>query len=110
MARLYANENFPFQVVVALRQFGHDVLTIQETGKGGEAVTDVDVLRFAVADNRAVLTLNRRDFIRLHNLVPAHQGIIVCSVDANAEALARRVHNAIASADLTGSLVRVNRP
>ncbi|MCA9995003.1 MAG: DUF5615 family PIN-like protein [Anaerolineales bacterium] len=30
MARLYANENFPFPVVVQLRQLGHDALTIQE--------------------------------------------------------------------------------
>ena len=33
MARLYANENFPFPVVEELRKLGHDVLTIQETGK-----------------------------------------------------------------------------
>lgn len=28
MARLYANENFPLRVVEALRQLGHDVLTV----------------------------------------------------------------------------------
>ncbi len=35
MARLYTNENFPLPVVETLRKLGHDVLTIQETGKGG---------------------------------------------------------------------------
>jgi len=35
MARLYSNENFPMPVVAELRNFGHDVLTIQETGKAG---------------------------------------------------------------------------
>jgi hypothetical protein len=33
MAKLYSNENFPLPVVEELRQLGHDVLTIQETGK-----------------------------------------------------------------------------
>jgi len=33
MARLYSNENFPLPVVEELRRLGHDVLTIQETGK-----------------------------------------------------------------------------
>ncbi len=32
MARLYANENFPRQVVIILRDLGHDVLTVQEAG------------------------------------------------------------------------------
>lgn len=32
MARIYSNENFPLPVVKQLRQLGHDVLTIQETG------------------------------------------------------------------------------
>ena len=35
MARLYANENFPYQVVIALRALGHDVLTVQEAGNAG---------------------------------------------------------------------------
>jgi hypothetical protein len=32
VARLYANENFPLRVVEALRQLGHDVLTVREAG------------------------------------------------------------------------------
>jgi hypothetical protein len=40
MARLYANENFPFPAVVELRRLGHDVLTVSETGKAGQAVPD----------------------------------------------------------------------
>jgi hypothetical protein len=30
MASFYADEQFPFQVVELLRNFGHDVLTVQE--------------------------------------------------------------------------------
>ena len=60
MARFYANENFPLSVVLELRRLGHDTLTIQETGKAGQRVTDEQVLAFATSDNRVVLTLNRR--------------------------------------------------
>ena len=70
MARLYANENFPLPLVQGLRQFGHDLITIQETGKAEQRTSDEDVLRFAMADDRAVLTLNRKHFIRLHQEQP----------------------------------------
>ena len=35
------------------------------------------MLQFATQNNRAVLTLNRVDFIKLHRLNPNHAGIIV---------------------------------
>ncbi len=63
MARLYSNENFPLPVGEKLRQLGHDVLTIQETGKGGQRIEDEEVLEFACADDRILLTLNRKHFI-----------------------------------------------
>jgi uncharacterized protein YukJ len=40
MARLYSNENFPLPVVEKLRELGHDVLTIQESGKADQALPD----------------------------------------------------------------------
>lgn len=46
-ASLYADENFPRQVVEGLRRRGHDVLTCQEAGNGGRGVPDVEVLAFA---------------------------------------------------------------
>ena len=111
MARFYANENFPFQVVAALRAAGHDVLTVRETGRAGQAIADEEVLAFAVADGRAVLTLNRRHFVRLHQLRPDHAGVIVCTFDPNFAAQARRIDAAVgALASLSGQLVRVNRP
>ena len=63
MARLYANENFPLPVVLELRRLGHDVLTTQEAGKSNQAISDEDVLTFACAETRAVLTLNRKHFL-----------------------------------------------
>jgi hypothetical protein len=111
MATLYSNENFPLPVVLELRLPGHDVLTIQETGKGNQAVSDHEVLAFAASDRRAIFTINRKHFIRLHLASSSHAGIIVCTFDANLACQARRIHSAIQSqTDLTGKLLRVNRP
>ena len=111
MARLYSNENFPLPVVEALRVLGHDVLTIQETGKADQALPDDAVLKFATAENRAVLTLNRHHFIRLHQQNPQHPGIIVCTVDSDFAGQSERIHKAIgAQGSLNGKLIRVNRP
>lgn len=110
MARLYANENFPRPVVVHLTHLGHDILTTQETGRAGEGVPDHDVLAFAVSDERAVITYNRSDFIRLHRMQPDHRGIIVCTVDENVVELAKRIDAAIKGVpDLRGKLIRINR-
>ena len=111
MARLYANENFPLPVVLALRELGHDCITIQETGRGGEAIPDADVLSFAASDQRVLLTLNRKDFIRLHQEGAAHCGIVACTFDADFAGQAGRIHEALAvRADLACALLRVNRP
>jgi hypothetical protein len=110
VARLYADENFPFPVIARLRQMGHDVRTVQETGRAGEGLPDEQVLSFAVVDQRAVITLNRFDFIRLHRKLPSHFGIVVCKTDNDVESLALRINHAINSIpDLQGLLVRVNR-
>jgi hypothetical protein len=111
MALLYSNENFPLPAVIELRRLGHDVLTNQETGKADQATTDDQVLAFATAQGRAVLTLNRKHFIKLHDRSPQHAGIVVCTVDVNFVALAGRINAAITEAgDLAGNLVRVHRP
>ncbi len=111
MAALYSNENFPLPVVQGLRARGPDVLTIQDTGRAGEAMPDDAVLAYATAQGRAVLTLNRRDFIRLHLASVEHAGIIVCTLDPDFPGQAERVHQALlVNNDLRGSLVRVNRP
>jgi hypothetical protein len=110
MAQLYSNENFPRQVVEKLRELQHDVLTIQETGKADQAVPDKDVLLFARENNRALLTLNRRHFIRLHNEDPKHAGMIVCTFNPDFAQQATKIHEAISSlSSLVGQLIRVNR-
>jgi len=111
MARLYANENFPLPSVEELRRLGHDVLTVLEAGQAGQAMPDEAVLAFAREEERALLTLNRKHFVRLHKAHPDHAGIIVCSFDPDFVGLAHRIHIAIESqAPLRGQLIRINRP
>jgi hypothetical protein len=111
VARLFGDENFPGPVVHELRALGHEVLTIQQIGRASESVPDDEVLATAVADGRAVLTLNRRHFKLLHARSAAHAGMILCKADNNFVALAARIHLAIQSAgDLAGQMIRVNRP
>ena len=111
MARLYSNENFPLPVVEELRRLGYDVLTIQEVGQANQEFPDEEVLASASTDNRAVLTINRKHFIRLHNLSSDHQGIILCTADLDFIGQAHRIHEAIQLYDsLAGQLIRINRP
>jgi hypothetical protein len=110
MARFYSNENFPLPVVLELRRAGHDVLTSLEAGNANQRIPDDQVLAYAAQENRAVLTLNRRDFIKLHKQHPAHSGIIACTVDADYAGQASRIHSAVAKfGSLAGELVRINR-
>jgi hypothetical protein len=44
VARFYANENLPEQVVVELRRLGHDVMMMRDSGHAGRAVPDASVL------------------------------------------------------------------
>ncbi len=111
MARLYADENYDVRVVLELRQRGHDVLTAREAGNADQRIPDPDVLAFAVAQGRAVLTFNRRHFIRLHRTSQPHHGIIVCTTDPDVVALAHRIHQVLLNCpNLNHQLLRVNRP
>ena len=110
MAKLYSNENFPLPVVTTLRLRGHDVLTIQETGHANRRMPDDAVLEFATGNGRAVLTLNRKHFVRLHNMKENHGGIVACTYDPDFDALATRIHAALITLpDLHSRLLRVNR-
>ncbi|ACK73657.1 conserved hypothetical protein [Gloeothece citriformis PCC 7424] len=111
MAKLYADEQFPLPVVEYLRSLGHDILTLQEAGKGSQGISDEEVLDFACQQSRAVLTLNRKDFVRLHRLQLNHSGIIVCSQDTDWQGQAIPIHEAILKEEnLNNKLIRVNRP
>jgi hypothetical protein len=108
---LYADENFPYPAVEALRLLGHDVLTTREAGQSGRAIPDEAVLAFAHAQRRALLTHNRKHFRKLHTAGHAHSGLILCTADPDFDALANRVHSALlGTSDISGKLLHVNRP
>lgn len=94
-----------------LREFGHDVLTAREAGNADREVPDGEVLQFALGQARALLTLNRRDFIRLHERGVQHAGLVVCTEDKDFMALADRIEYRLRSVvSLDGQLIRVTRP
>jgi hypothetical protein len=63
----------------------------------GRAIVQVWVLLRRTQENRAVLTLNRRDFMKLHKRSPAHGGIIACTTDADYGRQANRILAEIAA-------------
>ena len=106
MAKLYSNEHFPFPAVNLLRNLGHDVLTTQDAKNQG--ISDSDVMKFAFEEGRAVVTLNRKDFRRLHKEIDSHFGIIVCTDDDNYGRLAKNIARKIAeNPDLSNRLLFV---
>jgi hypothetical protein len=111
VAAFYGDENFRYPVVEALRRLGHDVLTCQEAGRADQGIDDETVLNDALRLGRIVLTQNRDDFKKLHRNGLRHQGIVVCTYDPDAEALARRITEAV-SQEEPGErwLARVVRP
>ena len=112
MEKLYVNENFPLPVVLHLRQLGYDVLTSLDAGNANQRIPDDAVLVYSTSQNRVLLTINRRDFIKLHRQNPIHSGIIVCTEDADFEALAMRIHIEISknTGQTANNLMRIYKP
>ena len=95
MVKLYADEQFPLPVIKILRALEYDILTVQDAGKAEQKIPDLEVLQYATSLNRAVLTMNRRDFIRLHNQVSQHEGIVICGSITNWEKIAQALHQSL---------------
>ena len=112
MARFYSNENIALQVVEELRRLGHDVLTSLDAGKANASVPDSEVLAFAAAQRRVLLSHNRRHFLNLHRHRTAdHAGIVLCTFDPDFSGQAQRIHDIVATAsEISNQLFRVNRP
>ncbi len=109
--RLLRRRDFRHPVVAALRRLGHDVLTCQEAGRGGQKIADEVVLADALALARIVVTQNCDDFKQLHRRGLPHVGIVNCSYDPDTEGHARRIEEAVGKEIAGGRwLVRVTRP
>jgi hypothetical protein len=113
VASFYADENFRYPVVEELRKLGHDVLTSQEAGSAGQGIDDKVVLEDARSMSRILLTQNRLDFKKLHTKGLPHAGIVVCTYDPDAKALAERIAEAVSREDSRErwlvSVVRTNK-
>lgn len=107
---LYADENVPVRVVEELRRLGLDVITAFEDGRANQSITDHQLLQRATETGRAILTLNRVDFKRLHIQFPNHAGIIICTEDPDRLGQAQRIAESVAATgELRGQLIRVYR-
>lgn len=111
MAKLYADEHFPRKLTQLLRELGHDVLTVQEAGNADLRSPDEEVIAYAIEHQRAVITMNRRHFVRLHRELSHHYGVIVCTQDPDLIGQAKRIDSALKEyPTLDNELVRVYRP
>jgi predicted nuclease of predicted toxin-antitoxin system len=111
VAKLYADEHFPRELTQLLRELGHDVLTVQEAGNADQRIPDEEVIAFAIEHQRAVITMNRRHFVRLHCELSSHCGVVVCTQDSDWAGQAKRIDRALKEySTLDNELVRVYRP
>lgn len=111
MARFYSDENIALPVVAELRRLGHDVLTSLDAGEANSAVADSEVLAFAIAESRIVLSHNRRHFLQLHrDRTEDHAGMILCTFDPDFRRQAQRIDAPVAArSEMRNHLIRVNR-
>lgn len=94
--QLLANENFPLDVVEALRKDAHDVIWIRAEAPGSK---DPDILAWAVAENRILVTFDK-DFGNLAYQfgLPATCGVVLFRLQASSSAaLAKMVSAAFGS-------------
>ncbi len=80
-------------------------------GKSNLRIPDEDVLAYAVLENRAILTINRKDFMRLHRVNSTHSGIIVCTKNDDFDNFATCIHKALSpyNGNISNLLIRVYR-
>jgi predicted nuclease of predicted toxin-antitoxin system len=86
--RLLANENFPGEAVIALRESGHDVVWVRTESPG---IADTEVLAHAQRENRILITFDK-DFgeLAFHSRLPSSSGIILFRISAPSSAYVAR--------------------
>ena len=109
--KFYADENISIDVVIELRNLGHDCLTAFEDKHANQKITDENILNRASELGRTVLTINRIDFKRLHLKNKNHAGIVICTFDADFTGQAKRIDEACSKlSEIYGQLIRIYRP
>jgi len=111
MIRFYSDENLPQDLVDALRYLGYNVLTSSEARQANQSISDAEVLKFAHAQKRVLITLNREDFISLHRQSQKHHGIFICKEDRDYVGQALKIHEFILADNrsLIGRLIRIKK-
>jgi hypothetical protein len=111
MARLYSDENLAIDLVEALRQFNHDILSSYDAGQANQGIPDDEVLDYATLNDRSVITFNRDDFVALHRNGVNHAGIIICKDDRDYLGQAQALHDYLLNQldRLHNRLIRVQR-
>jgi 5-methylcytosine-specific restriction endonuclease McrA len=79
---------------------------MRESGHAGQAVPDPAVLEFATGERRAVVTLNRRHFVRLHQERPDRYSLKL-TIPGDTHAKLRRAQDLLRHAIPTGDLTQV---
>jgi len=105
MARLYLDECVPLPLALLLAQHGHDVTTAMQLGL--RSLNDPFHLKYAVEQNRILVTTNQSDFRLLHRfwitlqswnvLSSLHQGILSAAIrQLDEQAFAQAITNHLA--------------
>ncbi len=61
---MYLNENITDEVSQRLRNKGYDAISSHEAGKDSEE--DEEQIAYAVSQERAIVTISKKDFIVIH--------------------------------------------
>lgn len=87
--RILADENFPGDAVLALRERGHDVAWVRSDAPGS---SDVQVIARAQAEGRVLVTFDK-DFGELvfRSKLPASSGIVLFRVTVSSPSYVARV-------------------
>jgi len=87
--RILANENFPGDAVMALRERGHNVAWVRYDAPGS---SDTQVLARAQAEGRVLLTFDK-DFgeLAFRSGLPASSGVVLFRISAPSSAHVARV-------------------
>ncbi len=94
--RILANENFPADAVIGLRNQGHDVAWVREDSPG---ISDMEVLARAQREDRVIVTFDK-DFgeLAFRSGLPASAGIVLFRISVPSSAhVARAATTALAS-------------
>ncbi len=73
---------------------------------------DHEVLAFAAAESRVLLSQNRRHFLRLHrHRTEDHAGMVLCTFDPDFNRQAQRIQEMITNqSEIVNQLIRGDRP